>query len=358
MLSNRYISNTMSEDLLRLYADLESDLIVAYSSKISKESFTAVWLRNRALAVRELRQDLQRIVNKYNPKIVREIEKTLKQTGYKALESDERFYRKAVEKGVLKDIGDIIDSKALENILKQSVKEVVGEFKAMNTTAILTTASRNKINRAMNNILSGALTREQGIRKSVIDLTEKGITGVVFESGKTMGLVEYARMSISTGCMACTRDLVNERMSEYDIDLVAVSSHAGARPKCYPYQGEIYSWSGKSDKYPAISSTSYGEPDGLFGINCRHYYTPYVEEMGKYIEDEVREKENAKIYDLSQEQRYNERQIRKYKREAEGLKSAGLDNSRAKAKVSEWQARQREFIEKNDLTRIYAREKV
>lgn len=358
MLSNRYISNTMSQDLLRLYADLESDLIVAYSSKISKESFTAVWLRNRALAVRELRHDLEKIVNKYNPKIVKEIRKTLETTGYKALESDERFYKKAVAKGLLKDIGDIIDDKALEGILNQSLKEVVGSFKAMNTTAILTTASKNRINRAMNNILSGALTREQGIRKAVIDLTENGLTGVIFESGRRMGLVEYARMTISTGCMNCTREMVNERMSEYDIDLVAVSSHAGARPKCYPYQGEIYSWSGKSNKYPAISSTSYGLPDGLFGINCRHYYTPYVEGMGKYQEDTIRESKNNKMYELTQEQRYNERQIRKYKREAEGLKSAGLDNSRAKAKVSEWQAIQREFIKKNDLTRIYAREKV
>ena len=348
----------MSDDLLRLYADLESDLIVAYSSKISKESFTAVYLRNRALAVRQLRQDLQRIVKKYNPKIVKEIEKTLNETAYKALESDEKFYRKAVEAGILEDIGDVVDSKALKGILKQSVKETVGNFEAMNSTAILTTANRRRINRAMNDILSGALTREQGIRKAVVDLTENGVTGVVFESGRTMGLIEYARMSISTGCMKCTRDLVNERMSEYDVDLVAVSSHAGARPKCFPYQGEIYSWSGKSNKYPSISSTSYGEPDGLFGINCRHYYTPYIPEMGKYKEDEVKERENDRIYELSQEQRYNERQIRKYKREAEGLKSAGLDNSRAKAKVSEWQARQREFVEKNNLTRIYERERV
>ena len=356
MLSNKYISNTMSEGVLKLYADLESDLIVAYSKQISKQSYSAIWIRNRALAVRELRKELEKVLKKYEKKISKEIYDTLKDTSYKALERDEAFYRKAVKKGILKDIGDYVDREELKDILNQSYKQTLNNFKEMNTTAILTTANKNRINKAMNNILSGALTQEQGIRKAVNELSEEGITGVIFESGRKMGLVEYARMNITTASMTCTRDLVNERMSEYDIDLVAVSSHSGARPKCFPYQGEIYSWSGKSDKYPSIYSTSYGEPDGLFGINCRHFYTPYVEGMGKYKVDEISERKNDKIYEETQEQRYNERMIRKYKRQSEGLKSAGLDNTRANKKVLEWQKKQRKFINKTGLTRQYNRE--
>lgn len=358
MLSNRYISQTMSEDMLRLYADLESDLIVAYSKMISKESYSAVWLRNRALAVRQLRKELEKVVSKYNKKITEEIKKVLKETSYKALETDEKFYRKAVEKGILKDIGDYVDNDALESILEKSYETTINNFEKMNSTAVLSTANKTRINRALNDILSGAFTREEGIRKAINDLTEQGVSGIIYESGKRMGLVEYARMVLTTSSMQCTRDLVNERMGQYGIDLVLISQHNGARPKCYPYQNRIFSWSGKSNKYPGISQTSYGEPDGLFGINCRHYYTPYVEEMGKYTEDKIKARENDRIYQATQEQRYNERMIRKYKRQSEGLKSAGLDNSRANAKIQEWQKKQREFLEKNNLTRQYVREQV
>lgn len=358
MLSNRYISQTMSEDLLKLYADLESDLIVAYSKTISKDSFTSVWIRNRALAVRELRKELEKTIRKYNPKISKVVYDTLNDTSFKALESDERFYRKAVEKGLLEDIGDIIDSKALKDMLDKSYELTMDNFKKMNSTAIMTTANKTRINRALNDIVSGAFTKEEGIRKAVNELTEQGITGIVFDSGRRMGLVEYARMTLTTSSMQCTRDLVNERMQEYGIDLVAISQHSGARPKCYPYQGRIFVWGERTSKYPSIFDTSYGEPDGLFGINCRHYYTPYIEEMGIYKEDKIKEKENNLLYERTQEQRNNERMIRKYKRQAEGLKGAGLDNSRAMSKVREWQSKQRKFIEANNLTRQYVREQV
>ncbi len=73
------------------------------------------------------------------------------------------------------------------------------------------------------------------------------------------------------------------------------------------------------------------------------------------VPDEEKALEN---YKNEQQQRYIERQIRKYKRLAEG----SVDEKNRKkynAKVKEWQKVMREFLKENpQLRRIYRREKV
>lgn len=63
-------------------------------------------------------------------------------------------------------------------------------------------------------------------------------------------------------------------------------------------------------------------------------------------------------YEARQRMRYNERQIRRWKREGVALNAAGLDSSEAAAKVSAWQARQQDFIDQTGFKRDYARETV
>ena len=69
--------------------------------------------------------------------------------------------------------------------------------------------------------------------------------------------------------------------------------------------------------------------------------------------------EANKVYELEQKQRYNERQIRKYKR----LEAGSLDADNQAyygGKVRQWQAAQRKFIKENGdvLRRDYSREQI
>lgn len=63
-------------------------------------------------------------------------------------------------------------------------------------------------------------------------------------------------------------------------------------------------------------------------------------------------------YKNEQTQRYNERQIRSWKKRAATKEAAGIDASKENAKVREWQAVQRKHVEDNDLSRVYQRERV
>lgn len=65
---------------------------------------------------------------------------------------------------------------------------------------------------------------------------------------------------------------------EFGTPLIQISAHAGARPKCFPYRGRVFSLVPDHPKHPYFyTKTSYGDPGGLFGINFRHFQLPFIE---------------------------------------------------------------------------------
>ena len=90
---------------------------------------------------------------------------------------------------------------------------------------------------------------------------------------------------------------------------------------------------------------SYGDPAGLFGCNCRHAFYPYQPGTEKTYKPYPK-KENDKVYELSQQQRKLERNIRQAKREE------------TPEKVKEYQSQMRALVNDNNLTREYAREQI
>ena len=108
-----------------------------------------------------------------------------------------------------------------------------------------------------------------------------------------------------------------------------------------------------------ISATSYGEPAGLYGINCGHVppnvFTPGFTKIRGEVPDKA---ENDRRYAESQEQRGIERKIRYAKREIAMLEAAGLDATKAKEKLKRAQADMRAFINRTGRTRRSDREQI
>ena len=66
-----------------------------------------------------------------------------------------------------------------------------------------------------------------------------------------------------------------------------------------------------------------------------------------------------KQYELEQEQRYNERKIREWKRRQAVNKAGGVDTTLESRKVREWQQRQADFLKAHpDMKRNYSREMI
>lgn len=132
---------------------------------------------------------------------------------------------------------------------------------------------------------------------------------------------------------------------------------------CAPYVGWICSWDGSSGivhdldgnayQYVPITDTSYGEPAGIFGINCGHSPYTFVDgfSLPRYHEMTPEEMEkNEKAYLLTQKQRAFERDVRSAKLESAALKAAGLDGAEM-AQTAEALAKNYEtWCRENNLT--------
>jgi len=203
------------------------------------------------------------------------------------------------------------------------------------------------------------ISGRQAIAEVVDEWAQGGLDSVVTKSGKVWSLESYVQVAIRTSSTNAATAVQWERMDELGEDLIEISSHLGAREKCAPYQGRVFSRSGASKKYPPLSATSYGDPGGLFGINCRHVAYPFFPDVGKTFKP-ISEQKNAKAYAEEQEQRHLEREVRRAKL---GLQLAEKTNDpsvleKAKARVKARQASVREFAAKTDRPRQYARERV
>lgn len=213
------------------------------------------------------------------------------------------------------------------------------------------------------------MSYDQAIRSAVKSVGESGLK-VVYSSGHRSSLDVAMRRNVLTGVSQTIGKLQEARADEMGVDLVEVSAHIGARPSHAKWQGKIYSRSGTHPKYPDfVSSTGYGTGAGLMGWNCRHSFYPYFRGISRKAYKEV-ETESIKkkkvsyngneitVYDATQIQRYNERQIRKWKRQAGAVEAAGYDNTAELAKVREWQARIDDLISQIGGYRQKAREQV
>lgn len=99
------------------------------------------------------------------------------------------------------------------------------------------------------------------------------------------------------------------------------------------------------------SSTSYGQPDGILGINCHHHKYPFADGVNFQRYFPYDQEENAERYKEFQKQRAMERRVRETSRQADMLEAAG-DTEGAKAarrKLREQRRAYRDYSKEHGL---------
>jgi len=188
-----------------------------------------------------------------------------------------------------------------------------------------------------------------------------------YPSGHIDSIEVAVRRATITGVNQTCLKVQEARADEMGVDLVETTAHAGARPSHAAWQGQIFSRSGKSTKYPDfVQSTGYGSGAGLGGWNCSHSFRPYIEGMPRAYSKKILKDYGAKNYKYNgeelteyealQQQRSIERNIRQWKRETDAMKAAGLDTSEATRKITQWKKVQNDFLEQTGLKRASNRE--
>ena len=211
------------------------------------------------------------------------------------------------------------------------------------------------INRAVNGVASGVETLDQAIKSATNQMAKDGISYVTYGNGRKVNTASYMEMVTRTTATKTSLEANTARNKEYGYELVYVSQYTGCSDTCSPWQGRIYfddtdGFHNDTD-YVSLSTAIDG---GLFHPNCKHFKVPYdpdIQDIPEPIEKDI------ELYDKRQEQRYNERNIRKWKK-VEAV-STGDDKLKASAKVNEWQKKNNNLVKSDDrLRRTYKREQV
>lgn len=219
--------------------------------------------------------------------------------------------------------------------------------------------------------VSGQMSLQEATRKTIRELAQKGIPAFVDKRGREWSPEAYVMMDMRSTLGNTARAAQDARCDQYGINLIEVSSHMGARPLCAPYQGRIFSRDGSKGVtvdgaggkiyYTPLSETSYGQPGGLFGINCGHVQYPFVPGINFQRYFPYPKEENDRRYMQFQQQRAMERGIRAAKRECmmlqeagdtEGLQKASLRLRNQKEKYSAY-CKETGLKQHNDRTQVY-----
>jgi len=368
MLRPEYLEG-LPDEILELFSEAEQEILTDMARRISTYDYWIPAADHQNQVLREagiMQEDILSVLSATTRKSEEELRAMMQSAGSMALHNDESVYAAGGFR-----VPSIKDSLPLRNVLNAGYQATATEMRNLCRTTARTASKQfeDALDRAWLNVSSGAFDADAAIRSAIKELSEKGIQSITYPSGKTDSIETAVRRAVVTGVNQTAGQLQNELADELGCDLVEVTAHSDARPEHALWQGRIYSRSGKHPNYPPfVASTGYGTGEGLCGWNCRHSFGPYIEgstpiysqeELDKLNEPTV-EVDGKKMteYEARQRMRYNERQIRRWKREEVALNAAGLDSGEASAKVREWQARQRDFINQTGFKRRYGLEQI
>lgn len=315
------------------------------------------------------------------------LEEALKTAMLDALENVEPELKQAATEGLLQNAPMEVEE-GIQNQLMAYSRQARSQLNLVNTVMLESTAEAFKkgiyaavdivremdaaqeiLNKQTGKVVIGTSTLQQSVRAAVKAMVDEGITGFVDRAGRKWSAEAYVRMNIKTTVSNAANAAVMTRNEQYGNDIVWPRVNATARPGCYPWQGQLISMgnreldvpdgNGKMRHVYPVSQTTYGQPAGIWGINCHHgpmnvFIPGFSYVRGEDVKPD--QEKNDRLYQLTQEQRRLEREVRCAKRDAAMYDAAGDRESFEKAalKVKAANAKLKSFVNAHDTLVLHS----
>ena len=365
MLTERNFDDLVNE-IIEMYSDIEVELIRLIASKLEfadNVKPSVEWLINELNKIGALNSETLKIIAKYSGKTESQLIAMLNEVGFNSfpkIEQTEVF----------------INNPIIQNIINNSYNEINNTFVQINQNIVsgVKEAYTQVINQVYLETTTGIYDYQTSLRRAMDKMTDKGITVATYQSVDKNGNVITRNYSIEgiirRDLMTQTHQLagnVNQKIiEELEPPYIKITEHLNCREQHLPWQGCYIK------PEDLVTVTDYGSVTGLEGINCRHLHFAYFGEVdesqykivnGKKIftqDKDIPDSEAEQRAELETQQRYIERNIRKYKRRAEAYRDNDEEMfKKANSKVREWQKNMRDFIDENpELRRQYIRERI
>ena len=357
--------DNMSWEMAEVYGAITDQILINLSryfpymkaGNVPKSAFT--YQAAMLAQMGQVNKDTINIIRNNLQGVDKTLGKVLEQAIIDAVSKAEPGLLKAVKAGILKPAGIPIVAPNQMRAYNLYYQQAAQKLNLVNTVMLESTkqayqatvsdvvsriqATQNALDIGAGETLTGVSSWNQAMRHAIDRMKDNGITGFIDHGGHRWSAEAYTAMDIRTTVANTARAAVWETNQDFGNDLYIVSYHDGARPLCYPWQNKVISSTnnartvkdldGNEIQVYAQSDTSYGEAAGLFGINCKHYPSPFIPGVSVlYDQSNIPdEKENEKIYEQTQEQRALERKLREEKRDLLIEKARGADAETIKA---------------------------
>lgn len=346
--------DSMSWEMAEVYGAISDQILINLAHyfpyfKVDKLPTSAFAYQSVMLAqMGQVNRETARIIARGLDGANEALENAIEQAIISSVRSREPELYKAVKKGILQPPGQIpIITPNQTRAFSLYYKQAADKLNLVNTVMLESTqqayqmtvsdivsrmrATQTALDIGAGETITGVSSWNSAMEHAISRMKDNGITGFIDHAGRHWSAEAYTAMDIRTTVYNTARAAVWEMNQDFGNDLYIVSYHSGARPLCYPYQNKVVSsldaartvvdLDGNEVEVIAQSNTSYGEPAGLFGINCKHYPSPFIPGVSRVGQTPETPEENKKAYEESQTQRRLERKIREEKRDLEMLKA-------------------------------------
>lgn len=308
---------------------ITKDLIKRVMARIGRGDFyltgTDDWQLQVYQAAGGHLEAVQREIARWTKTSDAEIRRIFEDAGIKTLAYDSNFY---TEHGL--EALSLTQSEGMIRLLEDTYQRTVGTVHNFTRTTAQASQQRliTVLDEAHFKVASGAASYTQAVQEALDSIVTEQ-TKVRYPTGHIDTIETAVLRAVRTGVAQASGNMAVKGMEERDWDVVLVSAHLGARygdggnnPGNHAWwQGKFYSRTGATPGLlPFIESTGYGTGEGLCGWNCRHSFGPGDLRHNPYKDFDAAE--NKKAYDLSQQQRAQERKIRRTKEKLVGLRQA------------------------------------
>ena len=370
----------MNYDIAEALRKMEEELIQSMKRNLQRhlkeedaEGFDwAQWQAEKLNSIARYRAQNRHIIGSYISTIPQQIEDMIRQSYETGKQQEEIRILKAIRQGYIAAAGTAGEIgtgffTVNERKLNALVKSTQGEMhKAV--SSILRYQDdiyRQTIFRSAAQFNMGGKSLGQAVDAAVQDFLAHGIRNIRYKDGRYVNIASYAEMALRTANLRANIQGEAAKRDEWGICTVKLSAHGSACPKCIPWQGKVYYDDvygsvpvPKDGKYPLLSTAIAG---GALHPNCKNGVHTWFEGINQPPREMTQEEidEANRRYDLEQQQRYCERNVRKYKR----LKLGAIDPENAAkyaAQEQAWRKRLSSLVKENpDVLRMdYRRLKV
>lgn len=335
------VNELILDDIFSVYNTAEQVMLQKLANSVKRGAMSG-WSHDKTVSVQQVVGELERTIGALNNSILPATSRAILQAYIKGINSANNDL--GMPTTTLKEMLQIpyhIQRLILDanNIIRGASVQILRATSDAYRSIVADSASI---------LLTGVETPIESAQRALNAFAAKGITSFVDKAGRQWEMSSYVNMALRTASSRAALQGHIDRSLDLGHDLMIVSHFGRTCPICAPWEGVVLSISGRTPGYKRLADA---RAAGLFHPNCKHTllaYFPGITKIPKTTNDDEH-------YRNTQIQRYNERQIRKYKRlEAVALTTQAALS--ASSKVSKWQAIQRKHINETGLTRRYARE--